>query len=136
MDEEYEEIKFVYDLWNRNMDIFDAIGDKYKMVQNEDIGEKGYGFYLINKNDESAARIKVTLSRRFNEHEITVSIMEKIITKYTINRHFAIYTMKYEYNKDMQNQIESLDKRYQTMIKYTIDKLDKYEKDNTEEIEF
>ena len=136
MEEEYEEIKFVYDLWNRNMDIFDAIGDKYKMVQNEDIGEKGYGFYLINKNDESAARIKVTLHRKLNQHEIKVSIVERIVTKYILNGHFAIYKMKYEYNKDMQNQIENLDKRYQKMIKYTIEKLDKYEKDNTEEKEF
>ncbi len=131
--QEYEkELKFAYDLWNRNMDIFDEIDEEYEFWDKTDPREEGHGFMFVGKKDKFQPIIDICLTTSLGDKgSISIFIKNRNGNDIIIGNTIAIYSMNYEYRENItKDEIKELDSRYRKMVKYSIDKWAKYNKEN------
>lgn len=131
MNVKYEKtMQFLCDVCNRCMDEFDVLDDFYEFWDNADPAMQGYGFKFFGKNDRFMPIIDVSYSG-IPEPQITIFIENRNGNEIINGNYIALYTMKVDYKENMSEQaIKEVDDRYRKMIKYSIEKWSKYNKEN------
>jgi len=123
-------LKFLSDLCNRNMDIFDVIDDAYEFRENS-IKEQGYGFKFIGIKDKFQPIIEVHIFPRNKEFSVSIFVENRNGNNIIYGNLIALYSMEGQYKENMTKaEIKKLDNRYRKMVSYAIEKWTKYNKEN------
>ncbi|WP_304683111.1 hypothetical protein [uncultured Clostridium sp.] len=131
MNIKYEKaMQFLCDVCNRCMNEFDVLDENYEFWDNSDPVNQGYGFSFFGKKDKFMPIIAVRYSG-FPEASITVFIENRNGNDIINGNYVALYTIKIDYKENMSEQeIKEVDDRYRKMIRYSIEKWSKYNKEN------
>lgn len=123
-------LKFLSDLCNRNMEVFDVIDDTYEFSENSTI-EQGYGFKFIGIKDKFQPIIRVHIFPRNKEFSISIFVENRNGNNIIYGNKVALYSMEGKYKEKMtKEEVKELDNRYRKMVRYAIEKWTKYNKEN------